>query len=55
LLNEDEDKNRNKDCQYLANGLFNNTKILNATSYLQDIEELNEHRSKFYFFINIKI
>jgi ABC-type transport system substrate-binding protein len=41
----------NEDCQYLINNLFNNTKILNATSYLQSTEELNEERSKFYFLL----
>ncbi len=32
----------NEDCQYLTNNLFNNTKILNATSYSQSTKELNE-------------
>jgi len=38
LLNGDEDK----DCQYLANNLFNNTKIFNAITYFQSVEELNK-------------
>jgi hypothetical protein len=41
----------NEDYQYLINNLFNNTKILNATSYLQSPEELYEERSTFYFLL----
>jgi hypothetical protein len=63
LLNQHElttnlmSKLLNEECYYVAQNLFNNTKIINPITYKQIKKELNEARGnlllKLVFFINI--